>query len=159
MAVHGGNSDGIAQTQIIEFIKLRRNLSRRIAFVDAEHHRLAAFLQHYRHIRIVGGNSRPQISHQDDDVRLFNRQLSLTAHLRKDHIIGAGLDAAGIRQHELPPAPLTLGKDPVPGHPRRILDDGQPLSDQLVEKGGLAHIGPPDHRYYRPRHCAHRLFY
>ena len=119
-----GHGDGIAQAQVVKFVKLGGNLSGRVAFVDAEHHRLTAFLQHDGHVRIVGGHARAQIRHQQDHVRLIDGQLRLTAHLGQDHIVGAGLDAAGIRQHEFSAAPLARGKDAVPGHARRILDDG-----------------------------------
>ena len=157
MTVDGGYRDGIPQSQVVKLVEFRRRASGRVALVDAEHHRLAAFLEHHGHVLIVGRHPGVQIGHQDDDVRLVDGQLGLPPHLGEDHIVGMGLDAPGVCQHEGAAAPFARGKDPIPGHAGRVLDDGQPLPDELIEQCRFSHIGTPYHRHYRPRHRDHHL--
>ena len=68
---------------------------------------------------------------------------------------GLGLDAAGIHQQKLVAAPLAVGEDAVAGDARGILHDGQTLAAELIEQGGLAHIGAAHHSNDR---FAHRGF-
>ena len=157
VSVHRGYRDRVAQPQIIELIKVGGQTADVVALVDRQHHRLAAFLQHHRDIRIVGGDTGQQIGHQHDHIRLFDRELRLPPHLGQDHIVRIRLDTAGIRQHKRTSAPFTRRKQPVTGHARRIFYDRQPLPDQFIKQGGLSNIGSPHNRHHRPCHTAHLL--
>ena len=43
MTMDGGNSYRVAETEVIELIKFGGRLAEAVAFIYAEHHRLAAF--------------------------------------------------------------------------------------------------------------------
>ena len=52
--------------------------------------------------------------------------------------------APGIHDREPPAAPLGVVGHPVPGHPRDVLDDGDPAPQHPVDQRRLAHVGAPD---------------
>ena len=100
VTVDGGYRDGIPQSQVVKLVEFRRRASGRVALVDAEHHRLAAFLEHHGHILIVGRHPGAQIGHQHDNVRLVDGQLGLPPHLGEDHVVGMGLDAPDVYKRQ-----------------------------------------------------------
>ena len=63
-------------------------------------------------------------------------------HEGENLVVGPRLDAAGVHNVEGPAPPLAGGVQTVPGDAGGVLHNGQPLSAQLVEQHGLAHIGP-----------------
>ena len=150
--MHRGHRHRIAQTQIVKLVEFRRRGTGGVALVDAQHHGLAALLQHGGHRLVVGGDTGTQIGHQDNHVSLVDGQLSLGTHLRQDHVVGLGLDTAGIRQHKLAAAPLALRKDAVAGDTGGVLHDGQTLSDQFIKQSGFSHVGTPHHGDNRLSH-------
>ena len=146
MAVDRGNGVGVAQAEIVEFVKFRRDGAEGIAFIDAQHHRLAAFLQQMGDFGVVGGHAGFQIHYKEDDVGGIDGDLGLHAHLAQQQVVGLRFDAAGIHQHEFPAAPFAGGVDAVPGDAGGILHDGKPLAGEFIEQGGFTDIGPADHR-------------
>ena len=53
-----------------------------------------------------------------------------------------GFDSPGVNEEHLPAEPLTVAVDAVPGDARGIVDDGEALSDEFVEQGRFADVGP-----------------
>ena len=90
---------------------------------------------------VGGGEAGLDVAHEDDDRGVLDGDLRLGAHEGQDLVVGARLDTAGVHDIEFAVAPLTLGVQPVPGDAGGILHNGQPLSAQLIEQHGLAHIG------------------
>ena len=80
VAVQCGNAERLAQTEVVELIKLRRRITRLVALVDRQHDRLARAQQHGRNVLIGGSNAGAQVGDQDDDIRVRDRSLRLKAH-------------------------------------------------------------------------------
>ena len=139
MAVDGGDGDGIAQTQVVEFIDVRTLAL--VHLVHRQHHWLAAPLKHGGHLLIGGGHAGLDVAEEHDDRGVVNGDLGLRTHEGKDLIIRPRLDAAGVDEGELPALPVALPVDPVAGHAGGVLHNGQPPADDLIEQHGLAHIG------------------
>ena len=139
MAVDGGDGDGIAQTQIVEFIDVRA--AALVHLVDSQDHRLAAPLEHGGHLLIGSGHAGLDVAEEHDDRGVVNGDLGLRTHEGQDLIVRPGLDAAGVDEGELPALPVALPVDPVAGHAGSVLHNGQAPADDLIEQHGLAHIG------------------
>jgi len=54
------------------------------------------------------------------------------------------LIAGSVDDGEVEAQKMSLALAPVAGDAGLVIDQRQLLADQAVEKGGLAHIGPPD---------------
>ena len=150
--VDRGNRVGVAQPQVIEFVKIGGNITQAVALVDAQNHRLAAFLQHMGNIGVIGGHTAFQVHHKDDHIGGVNGDLCLHPHFGKQHIIGLRLYAAGIHQHKFPSAPFAGGVNAVTGHTGGVLHDGEPLPGELIEQGGFTDIRTPHDGNQRFRH-------
>lgn len=96
--------------------KNRGHITQAVALVDAQNHRLAAFLQHMGNVGVIGGHTAFQVHHKDDHIGGVNGDLCLHPHFGKHHIIGLRLNAAGIHQHKFPSAPFAGGVNAVTGH-------------------------------------------
>ena len=57
-------------------------------------------------------------------------------HFLKNYILSGRLNTACIYHGKLAAKPFGVGIDAVAGNAGGILDDGQPLADQLIEQGG-----------------------
>ena len=114
-----------------------------------------AAAQHMGHVLVGSGQAIADIHHHDDAVGGVDGDLGLLAHMGQNALGGLRLDAAGVHQQELVAAPLAVGEDAVAGDARGILHDGQTLAAELIEQGGLAHVGTAHHSYDR---FAHRGF-
>ena len=152
MPVDRGNGVWVAQTKVIEFVKIGRDITQAVALIHTQHHRLAAFLQHMGNIGVIGGHTAFQVHHKDDHIGGVNGDLRLHPHFGKQHIIGLRLDAAGIHQHKFPSAPFAGGVNAVTGHTGGVLHDGEPLPGELIEQGGFTDIRTPHDGNQRFRH-------
>lgn len=141
MAVDGRHGDGVAQTQVVEFIDVRVGVTHLVHFVDRQHHRLAGAQQHVGHLLVGGGEAGLHVAQEDDDGGVLNGDLCLLAHEGQDLAVGTRLDAAGVHQVKLPVEPLSLGIQTVTGDTGGIFHDGEPLAHQFIKEHGLAHIG------------------
>jgi len=157
-SMHGGHRHRIPQPEIVKFIKFRRQFADPVAFIDAQHNRLAAFLQHGRHIGIVGRDSGVQIGDEDNHVGLFHGELRLTAHLPQEDIVGLRFDTARVREQKRTAPPFAGGENPIPRHAGCIFDNGQPLADEFIEQRGFSHIRAADNSHDRPRHTRPSFF-
>ena len=105
--------------------------------------------QHIRDLLIGSRQAGLHIRQENDDVRVLNGDLRLLAHERQDLIVRARFDTAGVHQTEFAAAPLALAIDAVARDARRILDDGEPLADELIKQHGLADVRPSNDRNQR----------
>jgi hypothetical protein len=65
-----------------------------------------------------------------------------------------GINPAGVHHTECSAIPGALGVDPIARSSRHIINNGQPLSNQPVEEGALAHIWASYQRNDRFRHVS-----
>ncbi len=138
---------GVAETQIVELVKLGRGFAYAVVLIYSEDHGLAALGKHCRNVRIVRGNARCEVGHKDNTIRRLYGEHSLLAHLSEDYVVGLGLDTARVNQHKLAVQPFTAAVNSVAGNARGIVHDRQALADQLIEKRGLPHVGSSYNRY------------
>ena len=146
MAVDGGDGDRVAQTQVVELVDVRVHTAHLIHLVHRQHHRLLGAQQHVGHILIGGGQAGLDVAHKDDHRGRLDGDLRLLPHKGQDLVVGARLDAAGVHNVKGAAPPLALGVQAVPGDAGGILYDGKPLTAQLIEQHGLAHVGPAHDR-------------
>ena len=147
--MHGGNGDGVAETEVIELVEVGIDTARGVHLVHCQHDGLAGSQQHIRDLLIGSRQAGLHIRQENDDVRVLNGDLRLLAHERQDLIVRARFDTAGVHQTEFATAPLALAVDAVARDARRILDDGEPLADELIKQHGLADIRPSNDRNQR----------
>lgn len=155
VAVDGRDGHDFVEAEVIELVELHGGLAHVVAFVDGEDDGLVAAAQHMGHVLVGGGQAVAHVHHHDDAVGGVDGDLGLLAHVGQNALGGLGLNAAGIHQQELVAAPLAVGEDAVAGDARGILHDGQTLAAELIEQGGLAHVGAAHHSNDR---FAHRGF-
>ena len=152
VAVQSGDAERLAQTEVVELIKLRRRITRLVALVDSQHERLARAQQHGRNVLIGGSNAGAQVSDQNNDIRMRDRSLRLKAHELQNLVIVRRLNAAGVDDGEITTAPVAVSVQAVAGNARRILNDGKPLARQAVEQLRLADVRTADDRNNRLCH-------
>src|SRR5256886_5511685 len=86
---------------------------------------------------------RLRVDDEHDDVGLVDRRLGLPADAGLD-LARAVVEAAGVDEGELTSAPFDRRIDAVLGGAGLVLDDGDTVTDQAIEQGGLADVGPSD---------------
>ena len=153
VAVDGGDGDGVPQPQIVELVEIRVRRAGGVHFVYCQHDGLSAAQQYICHLVVGGGEPRSDVCQKNDDCGGLNGGLGLVPHEFQNQVVGAGLDAAGVDEGELPPVPVGLPVDAVPGNAGGVLHNGDSPSHQLVEQLGLAHVGPShngDDGFHRP---------
>ena len=84
------------------------------------------------------------VHHEQDQVRLPDRQPRLLLDLRLDRVAGAALEPAGVDHDEAPAVPFGLAVQPVARGAGAVLDDGRPFADDPVEQRALADVGTAD---------------
>ena len=141
-AVDGGDSDGIdIEAQLVEFIEFGRQSTNRIALVNGRHNRLAGANQHRSDVTVIGSQTGADVAQKDDYVSGVNGNFCLHPHMLQDDVIVVRLDTAGINEHTGAVLPFDFIVDAVTGYAGGIFHNGDPLTGQLIEKGGLAHVG------------------
>lgn len=162
MAVNGGDSHRVAQTQVVKLVDVRVGGPGLVHFVHRQHHRLARLQKHVRHLLVGGGEPGLNVAQKDDDRGVLDGDLRLGAHEKQNFVVGAGLDAPRVHQVKPPPQPLAGGIEPVTSHAGGVLHDGEALPGELVEQHGLAHIRTAhngyhrSHIFYPPKIASHR---
>ena len=152
IAMQRRNTVRLAQTEVVELIKLRRRITRLVALVDSQHEWLARAQQHGRNVLIGGSNAGAQVGDQNNDIRMRDRSLCLKAHELQNLVIVRRLNAAGVDDGEITTAPVAVSVQAVAGNARRILNDGKPLARQAVEQLRLADVRTADNRNNRLCH-------
>ena len=154
VTVNAGNRDQLAQTQRVEIVQLHGRFADLVALVDRQHHGLAAAHQHTGNVLILRGDAVGQLGDHNDAVRRVDGDLRLLAHMRQQTVVNARLDTAGIHQQKFMPAPFAIAENAVAGDTGGVLHNGKALTGQLVEDGGLAHVGASHNGYDRFCHIS-----
>ena len=85
------------------------------------------------------------VDHEKDHVGRFDRQVDLLQRGGGDDVLGLLAsqepDPPRVHQRVGTAMPLGLGHDPVTGHTRLVVHDGDAPPDDPVEEGGLADVG------------------
>ena len=148
MAVDRGDGDGIPQPQVVKLVDVRTHAL--VHLVHRQHNGLSRPEEHVGHLLVRGGDAGLNIGEKDDHVRVVYGNLRLLTHKGEDLAVRPGLDAAGVDEGELPPVPVALPIDAVPGDAGGVLHNGDALADEFIKEHGLAHIGPAhdsNHRF------------
>ncbi len=117
-----------------------------VRLVRGDHHRYACAPQELRRLLVGRRLARRGVDHEQDQVRLVDRQACLFLDLRLDRVARAAFEPAGVHDDEPASVPLGLAVQPVPRGPRTVLDDRGPLPDDAVEERALADVGSSDDR-------------
>ena len=151
LAVRGGNADGIAQTQFMEFRDVQR--LKPFGLIDRKVNGTFGRSQAPRNAFVVRRQPRAGIADENDDVGFCDGAFGLSRHFFDDAFALDGFKAPRVdddvrtRPH---PALTVLS---VARQPREIRHDGVPAAGKAVKEGGLPHIGASDqshnwqHRY------------
>ena len=153
--IGGRNPDGVPQPQLIEFIDIHFPLGA-VHLVHRQDHGLLRASEEPPHFLVRGSQPCTPIHHKDDDIGLLHGNGGLFPHGGQDMIALIELNAARINHGELMLQPFRIQIDPVPGHPRHIVHDGDTLLPNLVEQRRFPHIRAPHNRHNR---LAHSLLY
>ena len=52
VSMHGRHGDRVAEAEVVKLVKIGRHIAETVAFIDRQHHRLAAFLQHHSDVLV-----------------------------------------------------------------------------------------------------------
>ena len=140
VTMNGRYRNRITQTQVIEFVEFRWNITDVIYFIYTKNNRFVALQQHSCNVGVGCSNAGFQVGNQNDHIGAVDCQLSLTAHLGQNDVIGIWLDTTGISQHNFLISPLTWSIDTVTGNARSVFYDRQSLTDQFIEQCGLTNV-------------------
>ena len=145
-----GDGVQIAEAERIELGGLRL-AAPRVGLVGDEHHGFAAAAQAVGDLVLDRDDAGLRVDDEEDHVGLVDGRLGLPAHGRLD-LAGRIVEAAGVHEGELPPAPVRRGVEAIAGGPRLVLHDGHALADDTVEEGRFADVGTPDDGDQGPGH-------
>jgi hypothetical protein len=95
-----------------------------LSLIDAQNNSLTEFSQQPGNVVIMSIEASARINHENDDIRLSNRLLSLARHLMKDAGFGYRLKTSCIHDNKgrIADAPLTVV--PITGQARKISNQG-----------------------------------
>ena len=120
----------------------------RFGFVGDQQHGMVRAPQDPGDVDVDRIESVDRVDDEHDHVGIAGGDLGLLARAVRDRVVGVDVevDPAGVDAGERPAAPLGQRVEPVARDAGRVLDDGQPLTDQTVEERALAHVGATDDR-------------
>ena len=121
---------------------MHRGIVAEVELVHGEEHRALGAAELFGDGLIDRMHSLFAVHQKEDEVRLRQGELHLAADRLVHHLVGVGYQSAGVHQPEVAPAPLGITEMPVPGGAGVLRDDGVTASENPVEQGGLAHVGP-----------------
>ncbi len=141
----GGDRDRRAQTKLEGLVGTARP-GAALRLVGEEHDRGLAAAQPIGEMLVERGYPGARIDDEEHDVGVGDSTVGLPAHPRRQAVVMQLLETSGVDDVK-----LEIGKARVPfaavaGHPRRIVDEREPLPDQPVEEGRFSDIGPADDR-------------
>ena len=116
-----------------------------LVLVGGQHHRAAALLaDQVGQLAVQRGDALARVHEEQRDVRRADRALGQRAHPARQAVVGLLLEACGVDDGEAQVAQAPLALAQVAGDAGAVVHQRQPLADEAVEQGGLAHVGPPD---------------
>ena len=119
-------------------------LARSVDLVDEDEDRLSSVPKHGGDLPVGIHETDLAVDDKEDDLRLFDGQLGLTAHEFKHAVVGVGLEAARVDNMEDMVVPGAVAILAVAGHAGHVLNDGEAGAGEPVEEPRLAHVGPAD---------------
>ena len=123
-------------------------LSRVVHLVRDENDRLLGPPQHPHRRLVLVQRAHGGVDDEQDDVGGDRGYLRLRGDSGSP-VPGVGHPTTGVHHGEAPPRPLGVVGHPVPGHPRHVLDDGLPPTQEAIDQRGLTDVGSTHHRHQR----------
>jgi len=127
-----------------------------------------ALAQHVRHFAIGLGNPTKRVHHQHDHIRFLNSHFHLGADFinkrrranRKGCLIAlfAGVNTARINHEKIISRPVTFRHQAIARGARHVINDGEALLYQAIEKGTFTHVWSSDEHNDRFIHEKSYLF-
>src|SRR6266540_1339671 len=143
MPLDRGDRIGIAEAELVELRGLRLTAPG-VRLVRNKDDRLAAPAKLIRDVVLDGEDAGLRVDDEEDHVGFSDRGLGLTPYGRFHLTCSRIVEAAGVDQRELAPAPLSGRVDAVACGAGKILDDRDALADDAVEERRLPNVGPDD---------------
>lgn len=131
---------GLADAERIKVVDIVAHVGR-VHLVDHEQHRFLGAPQHVGHVHVVRGHAGAPVDKKEDDVTGFHGDFRLFAHLGKQHVVRARVNAAGIDQRKLMGQPFHVRVDAVARNAGRIFNDGNAPSGDAVKKCRFTDVG------------------
>ena len=151
-AVHGGNADGVAETQGIELVNLHF-LVFAVHFIHRHHYGLSGLPEEACDDFIVPGHAGPGVHDEEDHVRFFLCQRRLLPDAAGDLVfLIPEFDAPGVDQGKFFVQPFHVAVDSITGNPGDILYNGHAALGQPINKCGFADVWPTHNGYERFAH-------
>ena len=90
------------------------------------------------------GDAGSRVDDEEHDIGIGDGTIGLPPHARGQAVVHHLLEPGRVDDAEIEIGEPRLPFAPVARHPRRVVDQGEPLPDQPVEQRRLADIGPTD---------------
>ncbi|MPM25075.1 hypothetical protein SDC9_71565 [bioreactor metagenome] len=132
-SVGGGYGERLTESQSVEFIKFSRKLPCDINFVDDKDDVLLGLFEHGGDGLIGRREACRHVDHEQHKVGRLDGSLGLGAHVGHNLALRCRLNAAGVGQRKGFAVPLAVGVEPISGHARGVLDNGEPSSHQFIK--------------------------
>lgn len=130
-AVRSADRNRFRKPQRIELINI--SLQRRVVnFIDGQNDRLAAAPQHPRDELVVAGYAIAAVDDKQNDVGFLDRNFDLGFNFFLKRLVFQ-LNSASVNDAEILSQPRSFSVNPVPGHARGILDDGNPFAQDPIK--------------------------
>jgi hypothetical protein len=118
-----------------------------IDFVDRKNYRFPRGTEFLCQGAVDGRDAMLRITHENDDICHLCCEPCLRSSLFFGIVDGEGLDSARINDGKGTRAGTASGDEPVPGHPRLIVDDSDPFAGEPIEQGRFSHVWATDNCY------------
>ena len=115
-----------------------------LALVGEQQHRLVGAPREVGKGAIARHQAGPRIDHEHQRVREFDGGFGLLLHPRGQRALLAFIKAGSVDHGKFEVAKPRFAFPAVARHARLVIDQRKLLSDQAVEQGRLADIGPAD---------------
>ena len=112
--------------------------------VGGEDHVGGAFAQDFGKDPVGGRQPGAGVDDEEADVGHVHRAFGQLAHPALQAFVGGLFQTGGVDHGEAQIAQPGLALAQVAGHAGLVVDQRQPLADEPVEQGGLAHVGASD---------------
>ncbi len=153
-AVHGGNTDGIAETQGVKFVNVHF-LVLAVHFVHGEDHRLFFAAENAGDGLVISGHSGAGIDDEKNHVGFFHGQLRLLTDAGGNLVfLISKFDAAGVDQGEFSIEPFHIAINSISCDTGDIFHDGHAALGQSIDQSGFSHVRPAHDSYERFAHLS-----
>ena len=155
LPAQGAHRDGLAETEAEE-VDVRERVEGLVHLVHRQQHGEPRAPEEVGHVLVHGMDARASVHHEQQGVGVLDRRQDLPADLALHGLAGRVHEPARVDQHEVTTRPLGGGELPIPGDTRPFGDDRDPLAQDSIEKGRLAHVGTPHDGHRGASSCRER---